>query len=414
MKYKYFIIGILLVFPFLGKGQTCTIDFDEFTINSVQNNECEFNISGIDLTMWNQTGDSCFFPSEFASVKSFLIKKEDIPWVSNSETSIQIGGCVMYVFIIYNNNITESLYNPGTFVLSNFENLHSITFSDIECPFFFILNGVNSTHRKIHITNTPIPSPPPPTCNDTEIQDLENNLNAGITTCDYHQYIIEDIICDKTNYSGANECSVDGVFNFIKSNNNYQAPGKFDFPLAFGIYSEICDPNVSGCVWNPDITTLHFDPFSILGKADPFSSGPYNIPILDCMEMDLHPSFQRQLIGVSLGLSHFTDDLIFDLDFFDSPCMNSINWFREPIKIVIDDERRCITNYTMPGHILHPGKVERCVVLDDCGQKIKIVTKGVGYHECQNDWRGAFFSCMNSTMGPYIFHSVSNRIKDEF
>lgn len=180
-----------------------------------------------------------------------------------------------------------------------------------------------------------------------------------------------------------------------------------------GVPTGDCGLNKSGCIWNINIDKLYTDPFGLLGSGQ-FFSGPYNVSISDCMEMDIYPTQIRQLIGVSHGLLSFTTDLLFGSDFFGEPCMNSINWIREPIKIVVDDERKCITNYTMPGHILHPGKVERCVVLDDCGQKIKIITKGVGYHECHNYWIGAFFSCMNSTMGPFIFHNVSNRIKNEF
>lgn len=422
---KFILYFFTILIPLVGKSQVCEINFGEYLTSSPNN--CVFSIGNVDMELFAFLGTDIYPPVQYCDVAgqdeaifSAKIQKEDIPANANSQVTITLtsSSCpgINDLGFVFHYNDGSILYDvEASVVIPNIENLDYLTITESECSLVNLYQGQLSISPVIiEFNSVPLPPLPLPTCNNSEIQDLENALNAGIISCDHHNYIIEDIICDKTNYPGTNDCSVDGVFNFIKSNNNYQAPGEFDFPLSIGKPSGDCVPGFSGCVWDPDITTLNFDPLFLLGEAGHFFSGPYNVPISDCMEMDLYPNLQRQVIGVSNKLLSFMDDLLFDSDFFDTPCMNSINWVRDPIKIVIDDERRCITNYTMPGHILHPGKVERCVVLEDCGQKIKIVTKGVGYHECHNDWRGAFFSCMNTTMGPIIFHNVSNRVKDEF
>lgn len=47
-----------------------------------------------------------------------------------------------------------------------------------------------------------------------------------------------------------------------------------------------------------------------------------------------------------------------------------------PIKVIFDKANRKITNYTMPKHILHPGKVERQIV--QRGDEIFLETDGIG------------------------------------
>ncbi len=85
----------------------------------------------------------------------------------------------------------------------------------------------------------------------------------------------------------------------------------------------------------------------------------------------------------------------------------------DPIKVVIDDGCKCITNYTMPGHILYPGKVRRCLYLDGCGD-IKIKTTGTGYHFFGDNGAGIIMGGVNKLVGSYTFNWVDYRFIQYF
>jgi hypothetical protein len=59
-----------------------------------------------------------------------------------------------------------------------------------------------------------------------------------------------------------------------------------------------------------------------------------------------------------------------------------------PIIMVVDADDRCITNVTQPGHVFHPGTVERCVVQTTDGVVIRTHGSGTGAFATFNEEGG--------------------------
>lgn len=86
-----------------------------------------------------------------------------------------------------------------------------------------------------------------------------------------------------------------------------------------------------------------------------------------------------------------------------------LNNKEDQINIEIDAEKMCVTNYTLPGHFLYPGRVERCLKVKNCN-KIFVVTKGEGFHFCGNNNLGEVFSLLNRKIGIEAFSKVDQRL----
>jgi hypothetical protein len=80
----------------------------------------------------------------------------------------------------------------------------------------------------------------------------------------------------------------------------------------------------------------------------------------------------------------------------------------------VNDNKFTITNYTLQGHALYPGKVVRTVV-EECN-KIKIITNGVGLSRLYlySPLVGYLTGKINSIYGSILFNNVDSRIKDAF
>jgi hypothetical protein len=94
------------------------------------------------------------------------------------------------------------------------------------------------------------------------------------------------------------------------------------------------------------------------------------------------------------------------------------NILYDPITMLVDDEKFTITNYTLPGHALYPGKVTRKIIEKD--NKIYVSTVGVGYHFCAQSSNliqpdlGIFSRGINLIEGPIIFKNADIEFKKYF
>jgi hypothetical protein len=82
--------------------------------------------------------------------------------------------------------------------------------------------------------------------------------------------------------------------------------------------------------------------------------------------------------------------------------------------IIVDEGKKCITNYTLNGHFLYPGKVQRCLFADGCDGKIKIITTGAGFTTCTGNWVGRRVKDMNIYIGKYAFDHIDKRLIYDF
>ena len=77
-----------------------------------------------------------------------------------------------------------------------------------------------------------------------------------------------------------------------------------------------------------------------------------------------------------------------------------------------------ITNYTLPGHFLYPGKVFRTVV-EECGQ-VKVITYGSGLSSCGPGGGlllpspGLMNANGNTIVGSILFKNIDLRLKQAF
>lgn len=384
------------------------IDFSNYLTTPFNSTNCTYTFGSVPMQLYNFAGQQfCNPPQPTDHVFEAKIQREDIPYTNSSNMIISsckvtcIGTSELLFNFVYNNGTEITVYD-STATIDLTDSLDYITVREIECGLLYgNFGAVQIFFSKTSNVNEPAPN----SCNDITIDSINSLLVMPELSCDYHYYEIEDVICTDATYSGQASCSVTDVFNFIKSNNIYQAPIYSDFPEIIGYPTFNCNPGCDEFGDNPDSVT--YNPYSLIDKAltTLSFSGPYNVPIENCMEMQLTPSFLRLGAGVILNS---TIPQFFNL------CGTYTDVANEPIKIVIDEENKCITNYTMPGHILYPGKVERCVVSSDCDKTIKVITKGIGFHFCGDDWGGAFFGCMNKKIGTITFHNVSERLKVEF
>ena len=171
---------------------------------------------------------------------------------------------------------------------------------------------------------------------------------------------------------GTDGCTLGNVWSFLKSNVYYQAPNEDDF------------------FENPQFT---------ISKSNPvlygLQSDNEKIPITNCMEI--------QLAAVDMRVAASLLDLIPSVEVH----------LLDPVKIVIDEASKCITNYTLEGHILFPGKIRRCLTVDNCSN-IKIETIGTGFHFLGDTRAGAYFANKNKDLGKHIFRQVDKRFIQEF
>jgi hypothetical protein len=84
----------------------------------------------------------------------------------------------------------------------------------------------------------------------------------------------------------------------------------------------------------------------------------------------------------------------------------------DPITMFVYDKTYTIVNYTLQGHGLDPGKVQRVIVEID--NKIYVVTLGVGYNFCSQSQLGNLSKRVNLSEGCMIFKNADIELKKFF
>jgi|GEM_PF-4346945 len=218
--------------------------------------------------------------------------------------------------------------------------------------------------------------PNPNACNSSEILYIEsllsdqNNQNRR----DYHFYEIDNVVCN----TSFNSCSVEDVWSFMKSNVIYQLPVLNDF-----------DEQENALYWRE--------------MSDNFISPYLGIPFVNCALYEIPATFLRSLAWVFFNCDFANPNNPNPCDYF-----NSSVSLKDPVKIVIDESCKCITNYTLPGHILYPGKVRRCITQSNC-DIVKVKTRGIGLHFLGDNAAGEWFGERNIIIGTNAFQNVDDR-----
>lgn len=271
-----------------------------------------------------------------------------------------------------------------------------------------LLGCTSELSNKVRIANAPtIPNPP----NGPNLTEIDNIQNTG--SADYHHYSVETEICDKS--SGNPNCTREAVFNLLKSSKTNQGitVGDFqDVPLVPNLYGHL---GASNLIFHSDDSPIqNYEIVNLPGIV----SVDLGIAALGIEKIgEVLPDGTYQYIN--MPISHILKRL------------GNTKGVANPIMMTIDPVNYSVTNYTLLGHILHPGKVVRTVV-EECN-KIKIVTVGYG-----GNWVGqlpnpfpadklnyaifervkaeaeAFMSDRNNKDGMNLFQSVDSRLKQRF
>lgn len=223
------------------------------------------------------------------------------------------------------------------------------------------------------------------TCNNPQIDDLDqmpipHTQPSAIGS--YHRYFEETVICKKTNPN----CTKEKVFSFLQSSKIYQVAVVDDF---------------KGGSLIPPVGNLS----NLIHDTD-------NSKIENCNVVNL-PGLGTIYFG--LILQHFQGATNLRQPLPPAPISN-------PVIMLVDPQNYTISNYTLPGHILSPGKVIRTVV-EDCDE-IKIVTVGYGdswmkYLPPINGFDTGFFASLmakwiNEFDGKNLFNNIDLRLKEQF
>lgn len=322
----------------------------------------------------------------FRSKFSAQILKQEIPLVGNEVTLTRVSSGFGFVqFILkYKGEDPLAPQSSKEIIIADFQNLEYLEVSDIECTLGGSLCAGPSVIISLSTTNIESDAD----LSDPDVsstQDKLNNLSSfdKDNRKDYHLYEVENDICT---FSENENCTIDNVFEFIKNNKEFQAPLVIDFPTTI-------------------LDLAGLDPLLGIGRAlNDYFSDPSNQELIDQEKLELDGNIFRLAAGVSINLSNL------DVE----SCPINIEIAKDPIILVVDDNAKCITNYTLPGHILHPGKITRCVTSKDCGKTVSVVTTGEGLHFCGDTDLGLIFAVMNITVGSETFNNMDNRLISSF
>jgi hypothetical protein len=215
-------------------------------------------------------------------------------------------------------------------------------------------------------------------CNNAEAQNIYLFTHAGNDgRMDYHQYNVETVICN----TGASnpDCTLENVWRKLKSNAWNNAPLMEDFKPATG-------------------TNLPVIFSDVLCRAP-------GTTIPNCTNLSLP----------GLSSNHITFIALSKVCGFNSSFRMYINslindQIANPIVQTIDESTHSITNYTLPGHMLYPGRIIRTVV-SECGV-IKIKTIGVGRSWVGDNICGKTMAEINSYVGKQTFSNIDQRFKN--
>ena len=336
---------------------------------------------------WKLTIDKHDFPN-FQEIKDIKIQLIGERWLP---LSISVAG-----------NTFEEFTTGKIFNFVNSDKLSIITIQ-VQYPLddgFFGHPPYNEPIIQLDFTYNNVMS-----CLNSEISKIDNMTSniALRSRQDFHEYWDATIVC----LDSWPHCTMDAVWQFIKTKEYYQVPVYGDFPI-----SGVCVPFFN--------TPLSIIDAALQNSSDAnspeFNLEAYNKPLVNCSQLKIDPTTMRKIMGSLIYL----DDIPPLLNSFHTisnaliPNACSSTLQDDPVLIVIDNNNYKITNYTLPGHILYPGKVERYLVKNNCDGLIRIVTHGIGFTTCGDTYFGSKLAEANKCIGEYIFHNVSMRLFKDF
>ena len=235
--------------------------------------------------------------------------------------------------------------------------------------------------------NILLDTPPPSAlgCSNSEAEGIYNfTRNGDDYTNDYHHYNVVTSICKKS--SGNSKCTVEEVWAKLKSSAWNNAPLAGDFVPKVG--------NMLPVIFSKAIFASPEVPVANCGLVN--LPSPMSIAVTFILFRRYDRVF-KNLLESYLSNPPYSPDVI-----------------ANPIVQTIDEGSRSITNFTMPGHILYPGRVVRTVI-EECGEvKIKTVGIGKSWATKYNNTVGGVAGQINTYYGPWLFENVDARVKNSF
>lgn len=210
---------------------------------------------------------------------------------------------------------------------------------------------------------------------DAILSDLVDTTNWS-----YHLYTVFDTVCATQDTI----CNLGLVWSHMKSDIRYQVPSE------------------TGLLSDEDLSSTG-SRYKYFEGIDP---EPQEIQVDNCKKINIETNLLRSMIKPLILVSN-----IFSFNQIEI-CGKGFNSTHDPIIMAIDEENYCITNYTLPGHVLFPGKVTRCLT-ESC-EGVYIKTVGEGFHFCGSTFEGLGFSSLNKYIGPRLFKKVDKKLKGEY
>lgn len=267
-------------------------------------------------------------------------------------------------------------------------------------------------------------SPDYTSCRNEHINSIEKQFKTDLSDRhDFHSYVVETVICDK---SGPNDtkCNAQAVYALMKSNVAFQAPSPKIFThdnLKLNVLAQLSEEEkneilVNVNAWKEDMAKgneyggikeiRQVLPLDMIFKYYCSNTSPLNpmacfdkgqlLPFTGFIDSKNRADYEMEQAQANEGhtkvescstvyklynsYNHVADrGLFWGLDrMFCGAKLGSIKY--DPVRLFADDQNLTITNYTMEGHFLDPGKVKRFVV-EEC-DKVKVVTIGTGLNYC--------------------------------
>ncbi len=233
-------------------------------------------------------------------------------------------------------------------------------------------------------------------CNNAAINLIESNtMQYTGGNMDYHYYKVSTEICSQTTGNYASNCTADHVFNMMKNDVTLTTP----VPSAFmGAYTP--NPIIGGVggLFLPVLGTILFEQAQL----------STNLPnVQSCQEYSLYNNYNLSLGRTLMYRLKSIANSVTNI------CPNVLqNVVVDKVRVYPDNQNKTITNYTMPGHALYPGKVTRYVI-EECG-KVKIVTIGIGLNNCGSNAAGYILGVSNIVLGSDAFKKIDIKLKAAF
>jgi hypothetical protein len=266
-------------------------------------------------------------------------------------------------------------------------------------------------------------------CRNPAINAIEDQSRNDQLSLDWHSYKVETVICTSSGPNGSN-CNAQYVYELMKSNAALTAPTPSDFPFDLDPFNlallrigadqlELLAQRAA--VSLVPITSVAFIGIGIIEASDrttrpvPFGNMLNNNRRYLALQESVNPrsveacSRYKLYNNATFIVGRIKYNKYLDNLFCDDQ-LESVEY--DPVYIYPDDKNLTITNYTAPGHFLHPGKVERRVI-EECG-KVKIVTKGTGRQYCGNNPVGYLLGKTNIVVGSILFKNIDERLKRTF